>query len=254
MQPASTSSVAHPDGATESQTQPPHPSGTRPRAADARLRRLPARQALGRSQSLPVNVRYTAPKPDLHPLIAAARQPRITERLDAMRQRLADLKADQALGWEAIGIHDTEFLDLLVAMENARHPELALSLHAIDHKALRDGNPSAVADLAGALATSMRTGKHSWHAILSTNGYQAAGTRQRCGSSWRYPQTLRRLADRRGARPGQQGSRLAQGTPQREADPAIRTGDPLLRALAGNAFGNALNRAVVAGHRRPEPR
>ncbi|MFD2423559.1 hypothetical protein ACFSUI_04870 [Ralstonia solanacearum] len=91
-----------------------------------------------------------------------------------MRQRLADLKADQALGWEAIGIHDTEFLDLLVAMENARHPELALSLHAIDHKALRDGNPSAVADLAGALATSMRTGKHSWHAILSTNGYQAA--------------------------------------------------------------------------------
>ncbi|MBB6596440.1 type III effector protein [Ralstonia solanacearum] len=174
MQPASTSSVAHPDGATESQTQPPHPSGTRPRAADARLRRLPARQALGRSQSLPVNVRYTAPKPDLHPLIAAARQPRILERLDAMRQRLAELKTDQARGREALGSRDTQFLDLLVAMENARHPELALSLHAIDHRALRDGNPSAVADLAGALATSMRTGKQSWHAILSTNGYQAA--------------------------------------------------------------------------------
>ncbi len=173
-QPASTSSVAHPDGATESQTQSTPASGTRPRAADARFNRLPTRHALGRSKSLPVSVRYTTPKPDLHPLIAAARRPRIMERLDAMRQRLAHLKTDQALGRESVGSRDTEFLDLLVAMENARHPELALSLHAIDYKTLRAGSSSAVTDLAGALATSMRTGKQSWHAILSVNGYQAA--------------------------------------------------------------------------------
>ncbi|CAH0442138.1 hypothetical protein LMG9673_02950 [Ralstonia pseudosolanacearum] len=173
-QPASTSTVAHPDGATGSQTQPPQTSGTRPRAADARLSRLPARHGLGRTQSSPAAIRYTAPKPDMHPLVAAARQPRITARLDAMRQRLAELKTAYAHGKEAVGRDDMAFLDLLVAMENAKRPALALSMHAIDHNALRAGNANAVTSLADALATSMRTGKQPWHAILSVNGYQTA--------------------------------------------------------------------------------
>lgn len=144
-QPASTSTVAHPDGATGSQTQPPQVSGPRARTADRNFTNLPTRHAGARALKQPVKLTRAASKVDTRALAAAAIQPGLSARLESMRQYLAELKtaahADPNLRVETPGHRDAEFLDLLVAVENARHPKLALSAHTISLNALNTTNP-----------------------------------------------------------------------------------------------------------------
>ena len=151
---------------------PVPPRAGQSRSVDSNLERLPVRRSSGsgqgRSATLP-----NAPANVPHPVLAAARQPGIATRLADMRQYLADLKHAYAHGDEMEHPRDTQFLDLLVAMENARHPNLALGSHTIDDAALEANNPEAVASLASRLEASMRDGA-SWHAIVCVGGREVA--------------------------------------------------------------------------------
>ncbi|HEX7641882.1 MAG TPA: YopJ family acetyltransferase [Burkholderiaceae bacterium] len=101
----------------------------------------------------------------------------IAKRLGDMKAYLADLRAAFAaepVKLEMRGSRDTEFLDLLVAVENARMPTLRLSAHAIDYKRLSRGDdPAAVGSLARRLVAGMHM-PQTWHAIVDMNGHQVA--------------------------------------------------------------------------------
>ncbi|MDO3507195.1 type III secretion system YopJ family effector RipAE [Ralstonia pseudosolanacearum] len=176
-QPASTSTVAHPNSATGSQTQPPQVSGPRARTADRNFTNLPTRHAGARALKQPVKLTRAASKVDTRALAAAAIQPGLSARLESMRQYLAELKtaahAAPNLRVETPGHRDAEFLDLLVAVENARHPKLALSAHTISLNTLNTTNPAAVASLARNLETSMRS-REPWHAVVDIGGHAMA--------------------------------------------------------------------------------
>lgn len=147
------------------------------RTADRNFTNLPTRHAGARALKQPVKLTRAASKVDTRALAAAAIQPGLSARLESMRQYLAELKtaahADPNLRVETPGHRDAEFLDLLVAVENARHPKLALSAHTISLNALNTTNPAAVASLARNLETSMRS-REPWHAVVDIGGHAMA--------------------------------------------------------------------------------
>lgn len=161
----------HPAATSHPATPGPSRAG-QPRLVDGNLERLPVRRSsgrpLGRVATLPKQ-----PSDAQHPLLAAARQPDIAARLADMRLYLADLKEAYWRGNEMEHPRDTQFLDLLVAIENARHPDLSLSTHTVDDAALKTNNPAAVASLTQCLEASMRSGA-GWHAIVCINGREVA--------------------------------------------------------------------------------
>ncbi|AXV87574.1 type III effector protein [Ralstonia solanacearum] len=176
-QPINTTATARPDTAAEGSTRSAHVSGARPRTVDGSFRNLPTRHAGSRASKPPIILRKAPSKIDTRALAAMAHQPGLKTRLVAMRQYLAELKtaahADPDIRMETPGHRDAQFLDLLVAVENARHPKLALSAHTIDSAALEACNPAAVASLANHLEASMRSGD-PWHAILSVHQHEMA--------------------------------------------------------------------------------
>uniref|UniRef100_UPI003907EFD8 YopJ family acetyltransferase n=1 Tax=Ralstonia syzygii TaxID=28097 RepID=UPI003907EFD8 len=176
-QPINTSATARPDTAAEGSTRSAHVSGSRPRTVDGSFRNLPTRHAGSRASKPPIILRKAPSKIDTRALAAMAHQPGLKARLVAMRQYLAELKtaayANPDIRAETPGHRDAQFLDLLVAVENARHPKLALSAHTIDSAALEACNPAAVASLANHLEASMRSGD-PWHAILSVHQHEMA--------------------------------------------------------------------------------
>ncbi|WP_390622874.1 hypothetical protein ACEQUB_00205 [Ralstonia syzygii] len=176
-QPINTSATARPDTAAEGSTRSAHVSGSRPRTVDGSFRNLPTRHAGSRASKPPIILRKAPSKIDTRALAAMAHQPGLKARLVAMRQYLAELKtaayANPDIRAETPGHRDAQFLDLLVAVENARHPKLALSAHTIDSAALEACNPAAVASLANHLEASMRSGD-PWHAILSVHRHEMA--------------------------------------------------------------------------------
>lgn len=108
-------------------------------------------------------------------LTSAHRHAGIAHRLQEMKGYLAELQLAHAAGRELPRSRDTQFLDLLVAMENARNASLRLSAQAIDHAALDRGPAAAmkaVAGLARAAIAGMDQG--SWHAVLSVDGHEVA--------------------------------------------------------------------------------
>jgi hypothetical protein len=109
-------------------------------------------------------------------LAAAASAPDIRERIADMKGYLADLHVAYAAKVELLPSkrRDAQFVDLLVAVENARDPKLNLSSHAIDYKRLSKGDdPSAAIDLARRLVAEMNQ-PDAWHAIVSMNGFEVA--------------------------------------------------------------------------------
>jgi len=105
---------------------------------------------------------------------AVAGKSNIVRRLAEMKGYLMDLQAAYAKKIDLPKCRDEEFLDLLVAAENARDPALRLSVHAVDHDRLRRGDdPSAVGDLARRLVSGMHL-PQQWHAIVSMDEHTVA--------------------------------------------------------------------------------
>ncbi|KQW01218.1 YopJ family acetyltransferase [Rhizobacter sp. Root1221] len=160
-------------------------SGSRASHADSLAHVLPARRATS-----PVTTRAGDPspaqtRPARQPLPPTTTQPPtftsagqhlgIAHRLQEMKGYLAELRLMHAAGRELPRSRDTQFLDLLVVMENARNASLRLSAQAIDHEALDKGDAAAMKAVAGlARAAIEGMGQGSWHAVLSVDGHEVA--------------------------------------------------------------------------------
>lgn len=97
-------------------------------------------------------------------------------RLSAMKEHLAILQTHRASGRELPQPLEGQFLDLLVAAENARNPSLNLSLQTIDIAAVRSQPANAletVSGLADALVRGMQRGE-DWRAVLKIDDHHVA--------------------------------------------------------------------------------
>jgi hypothetical protein len=98
-------------------------------------------------------------------------------RLADLKQNLTALRTLQTHGKEpAPKAVDGQFLDLLIATENARHPSLNLSQQSIDIAAVRSGPAEAlkaVSGLADALVKGIKHGQ-DWRAVLKIDDHHVA--------------------------------------------------------------------------------
>jgi hypothetical protein len=141
-------------------------------ASGAKRRAPPGKLA----SSTPSSQRPARPLTRTGALAAVASASDIRERIAGMKTYLADLHVAYAAKVELRPSQrrDAQFVDLLVAVENARDPELNLSSHTVDYKRLSKGDdPSAAIDLACRLVAGMHK-PDAWHAIVSMNGFEVA--------------------------------------------------------------------------------
>lgn len=151
----------------------------------ARLAQTFARAGLVRHASAGGTSRASEPRSTLlsglspqSPVQAAIARsgPGIGERIADMKAYLDELYAAHAANIELPSgkCRDPQFADLLVAVENARDPQLNLSTHTIDFKRLvHGGAPAAVDNLARRIAAAMQT-SDDWHAIVSIDDHAVA--------------------------------------------------------------------------------